>query len=183
MRKTILLLSLLGGVAAAHAETAVKDESFKDADGARVLRESVVVNAAAQKLWWAFTTDEGFAKWGASVVHIVPGNGGSMEFALDANGKIGDPMNVRHRIDVYEPDQLLIFHNEFVPAGGPIDPDAFRTVRTLVSFDDLGSGKTRVTETVVGFGNTATYDGLYQHLHDGNAEYLVTLANLFTTKN
>lgn len=59
------------------------------------------------------------------MTHILPGNGGSIEFALMPGGKIGDPGNVRQCIDVYQPDALLIFHNEFVPAGGRFDPAAF----------------------------------------------------------
>jgi hypothetical protein len=41
-------------------------------------------------------------------------------------------------------------------------------------------GQTKVTETVIGFGNGPAYDGLYGHLRDGNAQYLATLAASFT---
>jgi uncharacterized protein YndB with AHSA1/START domain len=162
------------------AQATVLDTSFKDASGARILQESVLVSAAPSEVWRAFTTDAGFARWAAPVAHIVPGNGGSIEFALDARGKIGDPMNVRHRIDVYQPDALLIFHNEFVPEGGPFDPAAFGKVRTMLTFQDVGMGQTKVTETVIGFGSGPAYDGLYGHLRDGNAQYLATLAASFT---
>jgi uncharacterized protein YndB with AHSA1/START domain len=168
---------------ATAANAAVKDDSYKDANGDRVLREWIIVAAPRAEVWKAFTTDEGFAKWAAPVVHITPGNGGLMEFGLGPKGRIGDPNNVRHRILVYLPDELLIFRNEFVPAGGPIDPVAFGQVRTLLSFDDAGNGTTRVTETVVGFGSDAMFDALYDHLRGGNAEYLTLLANSFHPKN
>ncbi|HXC55025.1 MAG TPA: SRPBCC domain-containing protein [Rhizomicrobium sp.] len=170
-------------VLASPAAAAVKDTSYADAGGARVLREAVVVDADRSAVWQAFTTDAGFAKWAVPVVHITPGNGGLIEFALSPNGKIGDPGNVRNRIDVFLPDELLIFHNEFVPAGGPFDPATFGSVRTLLSFDDAGGGRTRVTETVVGFGTGANYDQLYAHLRGGNAQYLTALAGNFTKKN
>jgi uncharacterized protein YndB with AHSA1/START domain len=162
------------------AQAAVKDDSFQDADGARVLREWIVVDAAPAEVWKAFTTDEGFSKW-AAPVHITPGNGGEIEFGFSPQLKIGDPNNVRQRILVWQPDELLIWQNEFVPAGGPFDPATFASVRTLMSFADAGGGQTKVTETVVGFGAGAKYDELYAHLRAGNAQYLTTLANSFHT--
>jgi uncharacterized protein YndB with AHSA1/START domain len=163
--------------AAAHA--AVTNESFIDESGARVLQEWVVVDALHGAVWKAFTTDAGFAKWAVPVVHITPGNGGLIEFGLSPQSKIGDPGNVRNRILVYMPDRLLIWQNEFVPAGGPFDPQTFASVRTVLSFDNLGNGTTRVTETVIGFGTGAKYDQLYAHLKGGNAEYLTMLADSF----
>ena len=85
-----------------------------------------------------------------------------------------------NRIDIFLPDELLAFHNEFVPAGGPFDPATFGSVRTLVSFEDTGAGQTKVTETVIGFGEGAKYDQLYDHLHGGNAEYLRNVATYFS---
>jgi len=179
----ILALALLL-TAAPAAAAGVSDTSFTDAGGMRVLRESVVVAAPPSAVWQAFTQDDLFARWsGAPVAHIVPGNGGTIEFALMPGGKIGDPMNVRHRIDVYEPDALLIFHNEFVPSGGPIDATLFPSVRTMLTFEDAGPGHTKVTETVIGFGSSAAYDRLYDHLRGGNAEYLDMLAKNFRKTN
>ena len=48
-----------------------------------------------------------------------------------------------------------------------------------LTFDNLGNGTTRVTETVIGFGTGAKYDQLYTHLKGGNAEYLTMLADSF----
>lgn len=180
---------LLGWIAAgALAATTVqadpvKDESFKDSSGARVLRESVDVAAPLDTVWAAFTTDDGFLKWsGVPVVHITPGNGGLIEFGLTPASRIGDPQNVRNRIILFMPDTLIAWQNEFVPDGGPFDPKAFASVRTIVTLDSADAGTTTVTETVIGFGEGAAFDQLYAHLHDGNAEYLTMLANSFQTK-
>ena len=72
MRLPGLALLFAASVSSAAAAT-VEDHSFKDADGMRVLSETIVVHAARADVWKAFTTDAGFAKWGAPVVHIVPG--------------------------------------------------------------------------------------------------------------
>jgi uncharacterized protein YndB with AHSA1/START domain len=157
----------------------VRDESFRDTEGQRVLQQSMVVNAKAATVWQAFTTDAGFMRWAVPVAHITPGNGGLIEFAATPDGKLGDPNNIRNRIDVYLPQRLLVMHNEFVPAGGPMDPATFASVHTLIELEPLHANKTRVTQTVVGFGSTPQYDALYAHLHDGNAAYLMSLAKSF----
>ncbi|MEJ0025143.1 MAG: SRPBCC domain-containing protein [Rhizomicrobium sp.] len=177
--RRLLGIAVMAGLLAAPAVASVKDDSYNDASGARVLREWIVVGAPVDAVWKAFTTDDAFSKWAVPVVHITPGNGGLIEFGLEPNSKIGDPGNVRNRIDVFLPDELLVFHNESVPAGGPFDPAIFATVRTLLRFEDAGSGTTRVTEMVVGFGTGALYDQLYDHLRGGNAEYLATLQSYF----
>ena len=88
-------------------------------------------------------------------------------------------MNVRNRIDIYLPNKMLAFHNESVPVGGPMDPATFGKVRTIMEFAPEGTNQTRVTETVVGFGDTPAFDTLYAHLRGGNAEYLAMLAGSF----
>jgi uncharacterized protein YndB with AHSA1/START domain len=183
MKRNLLAAALVLLPLTAEAAPPIENASFHDADGARVLRESVLVEATPAAVWDAFTTDAGFTAWAVPVAHIEPHNGGTMEFALNRNGHIGDPGNVRHRIDLYQPRQMLIFHNEFVPPGGPIDAVLFPTLRTILTFEDAGGGKTRVTETVVGFGSGAAYDGLYAHLRDGNVEYLASLADHFHKTN
>ena len=173
----VVTMMLLAGEANA-AMPVVKDMSFKDADGHRVLRESVLVDASTADVWRAFTTDSGFTHWAAPVAHITPGNGGLIEFPFSPTGKIGDPTNVRNRILVYLPDELIITQNEFVPVGGPMDPRTFGSVRTIIALSDEG-GKTRVTQTVIGFGDGPAYDSLYDHLRGGNAQYLAKLVMSF----
>ncbi|HEY1707788.1 MAG TPA: SRPBCC domain-containing protein [Rhizomicrobium sp.] len=179
--KSVVLAFLLAAVPATAmaADTAagpVKDHSFTDADGHRVLRETIVVKASLDSVWKAYTTDAGFMRWAAPVAHITPGNNGMMESALEDGGKIGDPGNVLNRIDVYLPDSLIVFHNEHVPAGGPMDPATFASLRSMLAFEPAGDGFTRVTQTVIGFGESAKYDDLYRHLRDGNAAYLAAMA-------
>ncbi|MBV9420983.1 MAG: SRPBCC domain-containing protein [Alphaproteobacteria bacterium] len=180
----VVLGLAVAALLAISAKAAVSDESFKDASGARVLKESIVVDADAAAVWSAFATDAGFEKWAAPWAHIVPGNGGTIEFGFAPNGTPGAANNVRHRIAVWLPNRMLVFANEYLPPGpGPFDGAAFRETRTILTFEDAGMGKTKVTETVVGFGSTPAHDNLYTHLHDGNAQYLTLLAKSFQKTN
>ncbi|HEY2446019.1 MAG TPA: SRPBCC domain-containing protein [Rhizomicrobium sp.] len=171
-----LALTASGAIA---SPIAIRDESYRDGDGHRVLSESVIVEGPSQSVWNAFTTDQGFMRWAVPVAHITPGNGGMMESALTPTGKIGEADNVRNRILVYLPRQMLVLASEHVPSGGPIDGDTFRALRTIIAFKDLGPEQTQVTESVVGFGDSKAFDEMYAHLRGGNAEYLERLAQSF----
>jgi hypothetical protein len=181
--KTPLGLVIAGALLAISAMAAppavkIKDASFKDAEGHRVLREMVVVDATEQA-WKAFMTDEGFTRWAVPQGHVTPGVGGSMEWAMSDTFTAGDANNVLNRIDFYLPYQEFAWHNERVPSGGPLDPAVFGKVHQMLSFEPVGKSQTRVTQTVVGFGDYAKFDALYQHLRGGNAAYLMMLANNF----
>lgn len=185
MKAQVSLATLIAAIiasGAAAAPTAIRDVSYKDSDGHRVLSESVTVPGSPQQVWGAFATDEGFMRWAVPVAHITPGNGGMMESALTPTGKIGDADNVRNRIVVYLPRQLIVLANEHVPSGGPIDPETFKALRTLIAFKGLGPEETQVTESVVGFGESNAFDDMYAHLRGGNAEYLEALAQSFAKK-
>jgi len=159
----------------------IEDTSFRDADGHRVQQLRVIVDAPVKKVWDAFTTDAGFESWAVPVAHITLGNDGMMESSYRLSGTIGDPDNIRNRIVAYLPERLIVMQNEHVPKGAPFDPDLIRTIRTVIEFEDLGGGRTKVTESGVGYGEGAGYDSLYAFFRGGNAEELASLAQSFRT--
>ena len=178
MKGWILAATLLAAQSACAAD--MRDTSYRDQYGHRVQQLVVVVKAPVAKVWDAFFTDEGFASWAAPVAHVTLENGGGMiEASYSLKSKIGDPENIRNEIVAYLPLHMLAFRNAHVPKGAPFDPVLIRTIRTIVMFDDLGDGTTRVTESQVGYGDGAGYDSLYRHFSDGNAEEFAALADRF----
>jgi uncharacterized protein YndB with AHSA1/START domain len=173
-----LSTALLCSAAAANAG-AIKDTSFRDADGHRVQQLETVIDAPVAKVWAAFTTDEGFKTWGAPVVHITPGHDGMLEASYLPTSKIGDQENIRNRIVVYFPEHLLVIHNEHAPKGGPFKQQVIDKIRTIFEFQDIGGGKTRLIESGVGYGEGADFDSMYAHFRAGNAEELDLLAKSF----
>jgi len=178
MRSVSLALSAtLLCAASAHAE--VKNTSFRDAEGHRVQQLEIVVTAPVTKVWDAFTTDKGFTSWAVPVAHITLGNDGMMESSYLPAAKIGDPDNIRNQIVAYVPERLLVIHNVHVPKGAPFKPEFIDKIRTVMEFQDLGDGRTRITESGVGYGEGADFDAMYKHFSDGNAEEFGQLAKSF----
>ncbi|MBV8978530.1 MAG: SRPBCC domain-containing protein [Alphaproteobacteria bacterium] len=167
--------ALLGGSAAAQ----IKDTSFRDADGHRVQQLECIVNAPVKNVWAAFTTDKGFESWAAPVAHVTLGNDGMIEASYLPASKIGDADNIRNRIVAYVPEHLLVFHNEHAPKNGPFKQAVIDKIRTVVEFQDLGNGTTRVIESGVGYGESPDFDTMYEHFASGNAEEFGLLLKLF----
>jgi hypothetical protein len=115
------------------------------------------------------------------VARVTLGNDGMIEASYSLKSKIGDPDNIRNRIVAYLPERLLIIHNEHVPKGAPFKPEAIEKIRTIMQFEDLGHGRTRVTESGVGYGEGKDFDEMYAHFRDGNAEEFESLAQSFKT--
>jgi uncharacterized protein YndB with AHSA1/START domain len=177
------VLAIVGWSTPLFAADAVKmeDTSYRDADGHRVQQLTVVIDAPVKKVWDAFTTDAGFESWAVPVAHITLGNDGMMESSYRLTAKIGDPDNIKNRIVAYLPEKLLVIRNEHVPKGAPFDPVLIASIRTIMQFEDLGDGRTRVTESGVGYGEGAGYDTMYAHFRAGNAEEFTALAQSFVT--
>ena len=151
-------------------QSAAKDTSFKDADGHRVQQLELDIAAPVAKVWWALTTSEGFRTWAAPVAQVTLGNDGMIEASYRMTGKIGDPDNIRNRIVAYVPKRLLVLRNEHAPRGAPFSAEAFTKIRTVIELQDLGGGRTRVTESSVGYGEGKDFDSVYSHFRSGNAE-------------
>ncbi|MGD0867481.1 MAG: SRPBCC domain-containing protein [Rhizomicrobium sp.] len=177
------VLAIVGWSTPLFAADPVKmeDTSYRDADGHRVQQLTVVIDAPVKKVWDAFTTDAGFESWAVPVAHITLGNDGMMESSYRLTAKIGDPDNIKNRIVAYLPEKLLVIRNEHVPKGAPFDPVLIASIRTIMQFEDLGDGRTRVTESGVGYGEGADYDTMYAHFRAGNAEEFTALAQSFVT--
>ncbi len=74
--------------AAAPADP-VRDTSFKEANGERVLQLSVDVKAAPQCVWNSFADEEGIKAHGVKLAHVDMRNGGDHRGRLLRNRQAG----------------------------------------------------------------------------------------------
>jgi uncharacterized protein YndB with AHSA1/START domain len=152
----------------------VDDQSSVPADGARVLKLSILIHAPREKAWEAFATTAGLVSWEAPVAAIDLRVGGSLEASYDAKGKLGDPNNIKHEIIAFDPGHSIEFHNVQTPQGFPYQAE-FGKVRHIVAFEDAGPGVTRVSITDIAYPHDKADDWLYGFFHSGNAYVLELL--------
>jgi uncharacterized protein YndB with AHSA1/START domain len=159
----------------------VNDTSYRDAAGNWVQQLDVVVEAPVARVWAAFATSEGFKTWAAPVAHVDLRNDGMIEASYSEAARLGDPDNIRNRIVAYVPERVIVLQNVNVPKGAQFDAEAFMTIRSVIEFEDLGNGRTRVTQSGVGYGPGEAYEGVFKHFRAGNVFAFRMLAQSFIT--
>lgn len=171
---------LVAATPALAAAPVITDTSFRAPDGSRVQQLELVVDAPVAKVWDAFTTDAGFTSWAAPVAHVDLANDGIIEATYSLSGRIGDPDNIQNQIVAFVPYRMIAFHNVHVPKGAPFKPEIISQIRTVVLFEDLGDGRTRVTESGVGYREGKDFDEMYAHFRSGNEEEFTALGTYLT---
>ena len=182
MTAAVLGLGISLGTAQAREAYTIKDTSFRDEFGQRVQQLVLDVDASPAEVWKALTTDEGIKRWAAPIAHVDLMNGGMWESSYSLSSHIGDRENIRNQIIAYVPGRLLVFHNVHVPKGAPPDFALLPAIRTILQIEPLGHGRARVTQSGVGYGEGAGFDGLYAHFNAGNRFVFEGLAKALTGK-
>jgi uncharacterized protein YndB with AHSA1/START domain len=158
----------------------VKESSFTEPNGDRVLQESIVVDAPAATVWKAFTDEATIKAWNAPLAHIDLRNGGTIEESDDPKAAPGGPQTIRHRIITYLPGRLLVLRNLSAPPGLP-SAELYPTIIQIITLEPLSDRQTLVTLSGAGYGAGDAYDKLYAFFRQDNAAYLASLKALCET--
>jgi len=143
-------------------------------DGTRFYEDSLIIEAPAARLWAAFTDINVYRQWAVPVSAIDFRLGGAIEASYDPKGHIGDPQNIRNAFIAYIPGRLLVFQNVQAPDRLPGKEDYGKTVKT-VEFEALGTNRTRVTVSGIGFADGKGFDQLYAFFSQGDGQMLLSL--------
>jgi uncharacterized protein YndB with AHSA1/START domain len=160
--------------AADQAYPDVSNTSRTEADGTRLLQDSLTVNAPGEKVWAAFVDPRTIMAWSAPVAVVELRQGGFIEEGFTKKAKPGSPDNVRHRIIAYLPGRLLVLRNENAPRGLP-GGARFKDLVQIVEIESLDPQRTRVRLSQTGYGSDAEFDRLYNFFATHNPELLEDL--------
>lgn len=179
-----LAVGLLGATSASLAapaaeRAALKNESYRAADGSRVLQQSIELPAPLAEAWAAFTTTEGFRAWAAPVAQVDMRLGGFIEASYDPDAKIGAPGNIRNEIVAFVPQRMLAMRNRQAPPNTAFDAAAFQKLHTVVLFEPLGERRTRVTIAQPAYPAGEPWDTVYRQFEAGNGWSLTQLHKRF----
>lgn len=146
---------------------AVRTTSYVAADGERVLRHEVDVDATPAAVWRAFTTSEGLRGFVAPVAAIDFRIGGLWEATYNRAGHLGDPGNILNEVVAYLPERMLTIRIARTPPGFP-HPELAKRLWTVIEIQDLGSGHSRVVTSMCGWGEGPDWDPIYRIFDQGN---------------
>ena len=175
----MLAVSGCCGAVIAASPPGIDDTSTVSSDGTRTLRQSVIVSAPLAAAWNAFTTPEGYRAGAAPVAQVDFRLGGFIETSYARDGRIGAPGNIRNEIVAYAPERMFAIVNRQAPPDVPFDTPTFQSLHTVVQFDDVGGGATRVTIIQPGYRAGDAYDRTWKFFEWGNGATLVALRDRF----
>src|SRR5262245_15516770 len=171
------MLKLMMYRAAGLAVTCLAASPGSAAQPDKVLRTEVVVDASPEQLWEAFTTKAGAESWMVPLAEIDLRVGGTMRTNYDKKAGIGGPGTIVHHILAYEPNWMLAMRFD-APANAGWAKIA-ETCWTVIRFEPVSAERTRVVETMVGWGEGPEWDRSYRHFKAGNAWTLEQLRKKF----
>ena len=106
--------------------------------------------------------------------------GGLMRTHYDPNGVIGDAGTIENTIISYDPGRMFSIRVTKVPERFPF-PNAVKSMWTVVYFEPLDSGKTRVRIVGLGFGQDEESRKMRAFFDRGNAYTLAKLQERFAS--
>jgi uncharacterized protein YndB with AHSA1/START domain len=168
------ILFILGalGVASAGAATTefpnVRDDSYTEPNGSRVLKLSITIDAPVGKIWRLLTSSEGWQSWAVPVAWVEFGIGGMVETSYTATAVRGQPGNIKNAIVAYVPEQLLVLRNVQAPPNFEDAEDFGKTV-TAINLRAISKNRSQVELDGVGFLATPAFDTLLKKFKFGDA--------------
>ena len=151
----------------AAASQTVENASYRTSDGEPVEAQSIVVPADVARVWRAFTTKEGLMSWAVPFADIDLRVGGVWESSYEADAKVGDPGNIRNRILAYLPERMMALKAESAPPDFA-HPEVLADLFSVVEFEPLGDGRTRIRIYGVGYRDTPAHLAVRDMFREAN---------------
>jgi uncharacterized protein YndB with AHSA1/START domain len=148
------------------------------AAGDRILRTEAVVHAPVDDVWRAFTTKDGVQSWMVPVAEVDLRLGGTLKTNYNPQAKIGDPGTIVHHILSYEPKRMLSTHFD-APESAPAAAKTAQATWVVYRFEPISAQETRVTVSMMGWGEGPEWDQSYAFFEKGNAWEMEQLATHF----
>ena len=146
----------------------VQDASYTEANGSRVLKLSIQIDAPADKIWQLFVNAEGWKSWAVPVAWVDFGIGGMVETSYSDKAVRGQPGNIKNSIVAYVPEQLLVLRNVQAPPNFQHAEDFGKTV-TVINLRRISKTRTQVELDGVGFLNAPSFDALLKQFRYGDS--------------
>lgn len=154
---------------AAAAEFAnVRDDSYSEPDGSRVLKLRITIDAPVKNIWKLLISSEGWQSWAVPVAWVDFGIGGMVETSYTATAVRGQPGNIKNSIVAYIPEQLLVLRNVQAPLNFEHAEEFGKTV-TAINLRSISKDRSQVELDGVGFLATPAFDTLFKKFKFGDS--------------
>ena len=126
-----------------------------------------VIDAPPSRVWRAFTVPAEMEKWMVAHAEMDLRVGGLMRTHYSKDGVLGDPNTIENRILAYDPERMYSIKVEKFPVNFPFKM-AVKDMWTVVYFEPVEGGKTKVTVRGLGFNETEESQKMRAFFKAGN---------------
>lgn len=146
----------------------VRDDSFTEANGSRVLKLSIDVDASVAKIWQLLASADGWRSWAVPVAWVDFGIGGVIETSYDSASVRGRTGNIKNAIVAYMPEEFLVIRNIQAPTNFENAEDFGKTI-TAIRLRSINAHRSSVELDGVGFLRTPAFDSLLKTFKFGDS--------------
>jgi uncharacterized protein YndB with AHSA1/START domain len=139
---------------------------------------SAIVPAMPDKVWAALTTAEGVKKWEVSQAEYDTRIGGIWKTKYGKEGNLDDDGAIHNELLAYDPGHMFAIRIHKAPKGFPF-PNVYRNMWTVVYFEPVAGGKTKVTLRGLGFKDDAESKKMRTFFEGGDKYTLDILVKYF----
>ena len=140
-----------------------------------------VVNAPVSRVWEAFTTKTGMESWLVANGDIDPRVGGKMRTSYRKGADLDGDTAIHQTILSVDPERMLSYRTVKSPAGFPFAAVIGQTW-TVIYFEPLDAGRTKVTVKMLGYSNDAESQQMRAFFDVGNKATLDALVKRFAAR-
>ncbi len=139
----------------------------------------VELGATLEQVWDLFATADGWKALGVAKARVDFRVGGKILTTYDPQATLGDEHTIENTILAYEPLRTFAFQATRAPKGFPFPQDVLDRMWSVVTLNDLGEGRTRLTLRGYGYGTDEASRQMRAFFERGNAEVLEHLASRY----
>jgi hypothetical protein len=146
----------------------LKNSSYKNHSGEKVLRIEMTLPVSIEKAWQLFTTDEKLKTWIAPLAHIELKSGGYIVTNYDSAKKLTDSTSIKLPLISFIDKELLvlkvILNNHFDKSVRDTDDN----LQEIIQFRRIDDSHTVVISSMIGWGTGSEWDKAYNFFVRGN---------------
>ncbi|MCF6133383.1 SRPBCC domain-containing protein [Flavobacterium wongokense] len=146
----------------------VKNTSYKNQAGERVLRFEMVIPLDIKNAWRLFSEDNQLQKWIAPVSHIELRTGGSIVTNYDSSKKLTDATSITMPIINFIENEMITLKVNLNGKFSKNTRDTDRNLQEIIQLRKIDDKHTKIISSMVGFGDGEDWDKTYSFFTKGN---------------
>ena len=166
-------------IASGAAGQVVKNTSYTTRTGERVLRLELVLPVTQKEAWDVVTTDNQLKKWIAPLAHIELRTGGYIMTNYDKTKSLDVSSSIRLDITSYLEQELITFKVKLNDNFSKKVQGEDKNLQEIIQFENAGAGKTKVTSSMIGWGEGEDWKKVYDFFVRGNIYTYEELLKLY----